>query len=354
MRARELGVTLCRRRRWSGSRGRCAPRRRGVAPSPTIAPRSAPDAVDIVTSAESHRRRGASRAGRHYFVEKPPARTSRRRGCRSRAESTGRVVQVGHVFRFHPVTATLRERSAPGASAPALRHRSLRFKRLRLTWGHRDANPRLISRLPLRSAGDLSQRCTGLPGPRSDDLSVTVVHYGDVPAVVEASYFCPDLAQDRRRGGTPWPIRSPSVTPTWASTDSAGTRMPRRGSLTGVTSPSRAAGLRRARRAANPVPAAAAWGLRSSSRPRGPVWLGPTSRFRSRLDSRVVHAAQSRRTIQTQPRAPAPAASRRQRWRSTRGHDHGRSRQGTQLAEGYKACRAGPVGAGLGEQFEIF
>src|SRR3989449_2316748 len=71
-------------------------------------------AVDIVTPADSHLTVGAAclAAGRHCLIEKPLT-TSADEGRRlvAAAAAAGRIVQVGHIFRFHPVTATLRARS---------------------------------------------------------------------------------------------------------------------------------------------------------------------------------------------------------------------------------------------------
>ena len=60
-----------------------------------------------------------ARGSRHCFVEKPLALTvaEGRRSPRSSA-ATGRVLQVGHIFRFHPVTTALRDRLAAGALGP--------------------------------------------------------------------------------------------------------------------------------------------------------------------------------------------------------------------------------------------
>ena len=68
-------------------------------------------------------------AGRHCFVEKPLTVSGRRgaRGWRRRPRAAGRVVQVGHIFRFHPVTAdAARARSAAGRIG-AVRYATGRF-----------------------------------------------------------------------------------------------------------------------------------------------------------------------------------------------------------------------------------
>src|SRR5207247_7134465 len=69
------------------------------------------DAVDIVTPADSHRAIAGEclAAGRHCFIEKPFTTTvAEAYELEAATRAAGRVVQVGHVFRCHHVTATLR------------------------------------------------------------------------------------------------------------------------------------------------------------------------------------------------------------------------------------------------------
>src|SRR5262245_48224104 len=70
------------------------------------------EAADIVTPADTHWTvaRECLSAGLSCFVEKPLARTlDEGRALHAEAQAAGRLVQVGHIFRFHPVTAALRE-----------------------------------------------------------------------------------------------------------------------------------------------------------------------------------------------------------------------------------------------------
>lgn len=198
----ELGVTL-----WTADvspERRASAVRHGVAPSRAVADYRAAlgsvDAVDIVTTADSHWEvaRACLAAGRHCFVEKPLARTVAE-GCllEAAATSSGRVVQVGHIFRFHPVTATLREALGAGRIG-AVRYATGRFsgfKRPRMDVGVTQTDAihyfDLFAYLFGRDATRVSALQRDFLGRGLDDLSVTVVHYGDVPAVVEASYFVP-------------------------------------------------------------------------------------------------------------------------------------------------------------------
>lgn len=178
--------------------------RHGVAPSRVVADyRSAlgaVDAVDVVTPAESHCSiaRSCLAAGRHCFVEKPLARTlAEARLLETAADSAGLVVQVGHIFRFHPVTATLREALAAGRIG-AVRYATGRFsgfKRPRVDVGITQTDAihyfDLFAYLFERQATRVSALQRDFLDRGLDDMSVTVVHYGDVPAVVEANYFVP-------------------------------------------------------------------------------------------------------------------------------------------------------------------
>ena len=157
-------------------------------------------AVDIVTPADTHRAiaEAALVAGRGCFVEKPIADTvddARRLG--EIARESRRVLQVGHIFRFHPVTTALRSvlsakrigrvRFATG--------RFSGFKRPRTDVGvtHTDAIHYfdLFSHLFGRRATRVSALQRDYLRRGLDDMSVTLVEYGDIDAVVEANYFVP-------------------------------------------------------------------------------------------------------------------------------------------------------------------
>jgi predicted dehydrogenase len=198
----ELGATI-----WAAD---LSPERRvwavrhGVAPGRAVADYrtalDAVDAVDIVTSADSHGQvaRACLAGGRHCFVEKPLARTvAEARMLEAAAGTAGRVLQVGHIFRFHPATATLREALGAGRIG-AVRYATGRFsgfKRPRMDVGVTQTDAihyfDLFAHLLGREATRVSALQRDFLGRGLDDLSVTVVHYGDVPAVVEASYFTP-------------------------------------------------------------------------------------------------------------------------------------------------------------------
>ncbi len=163
------------------------------------------DAVDVVTPADSHLAiaRESLRAGKACFVEKPVTLTvaEARRLARVAAD-TGRALQVGHIFRFHPVTDVVRERLDAGILG-RLRYCSGRFtgfKRPRADVGvtHTDAIHYfdLFAYLLRRPATAVTASLRDHLGRGLDDLSFSAVEYGEVTAFVEAGYFAPGTNRD--------------------------------------------------------------------------------------------------------------------------------------------------------------
>jgi UDP-N-acetylglucosamine 3-dehydrogenase len=158
------------------------------------------DAVDIVTPADNHRSvaEACLGAGRHCFVEKPlTVSAADGRAVATAARAAGRVVQVGHVFRFHPVTTTLRAALAAGRIG-GVRFATARFsgfKRPRTDVGvtHTDAIHYfdLFTYLLGREATTVASVQRDFLGRGLDDMSLTTVTYGDLPVFVEANYFVP-------------------------------------------------------------------------------------------------------------------------------------------------------------------
>jgi len=158
------------------------------------------EAVDVVTPADSHRAvaEACLGAGRHCFIEKPlTVSVADARAVAALARQTGRVVQVGHIFRFHPVTATLQAALAADRIG-AVRYATGRFsgfKRPRTDVGvtHTDAIHYfdLFAHLLGREATSALAVQRDYLGRGLDDMSLTAVTYGDVPVIVEANYFVP-------------------------------------------------------------------------------------------------------------------------------------------------------------------
>ena len=183
--------------------------RAGVAPARVLADFRAGlaevDAVDLVTPADSHRVLAAEclRAGKDCFVEKPLALTVAEGTALVEAQrSTGGILQVGHIFRFHPVTEALRQALA-GGELGAVRYctgRFAGFKRPRTDVGvtmtdalhYFDLFAYLLGQAPTAVTATLRDYL----GRGMDDCSFSTVEYGEVPAVVEAGYFAPGTYRD--------------------------------------------------------------------------------------------------------------------------------------------------------------
>lgn len=158
------------------------------------------EAVHVVTPADSHFSitKACLEAGRHCLVEKPIAlRASEGRELVRTALREGRVLQVGHILRFHPVTAALAAALA-GDRLGAVRYARFRFagfKRPRTDVGvtHTDAVHffDLAAHLLGHEASSVLSVQRDFLGRGLDDYSVTVVRFGTVPVVVEADYFAP-------------------------------------------------------------------------------------------------------------------------------------------------------------------
>src|SRR5438034_12394 len=179
-------------------------RRQGVEPARAVRDHreaiARVDAVDIVTPADSHRAIAGEclAAGRHCFVEKPLTATlAEGWELEAAARAAGRLVQVGHIFRFHPVTATLREALAAGRIG-RVRYATGRFsgfKRPRTDVGVTQTDAIHYFDLFAHLLGCAATRVSAIQrdylGRGLDDVSFSTVEYGDTPAYVEAGYFAP-------------------------------------------------------------------------------------------------------------------------------------------------------------------
>jgi predicted dehydrogenase len=163
------------------------------------------DAVDVVTPADSHLAIATEslRAGKACFVEKPVTLTvAEARRLARVATETGRALQVGHIFRFHPVTDVLRERLDAGVLG-RVRYGTgsfAGFKRPRTDVGVTSTDALhyfdLFAHLLRRPATAVTATLQDHLGRGLDDLSVCAVEYGDVTAFVEAGYFSPGTRRD--------------------------------------------------------------------------------------------------------------------------------------------------------------
>jgi len=183
--------------------------RAGVKPERAVADYRAAllhvDAVDLVTPADSHLAIAAEclRAGKACFIEKPLAVSlAEGRALADVARDTGGLVQVGHIFRFHPVTEALRQWLSSG-KVGAVRYctgRFAGFKRPRTDVGvtmtdalhYFDLFAHLLGAAPSAVTATLRDHL----GRGLDDCSFSTVEYGPVPAFIEAGYFAPGTYRD--------------------------------------------------------------------------------------------------------------------------------------------------------------
>jgi UDP-N-acetylglucosamine 3-dehydrogenase len=163
------------------------------------------DAVDVVTPADSHLAVATTclAAGRPCLIEKPmTVNVDEGRRLVAAASAARRIVQVGHIFRFHPVTATLHAALAEGriGSVRYATGRFAGFKRPRTDVGvfHTDGihYVDLFAYLLGREATTVAALQRDFLGRGLDDLSVVTVSFGDVPVTIEANYFVPGAHRD--------------------------------------------------------------------------------------------------------------------------------------------------------------
>lgn len=163
------------------------------------------DAVDLVTPADTHLALATRclEAGKDCFVEKPLTRTVAEALVLAEVvRRTGRLFQVGHIFRFHPVTDILRRCLAEGQVGQIryLTGRFAGFKRPRTDVGvtqtdavhYFDLFAYLLNRPPSAVTATLRDYL----GRGLDDLAFLTVEYGEIPAFVEAGYFAPGTFRD--------------------------------------------------------------------------------------------------------------------------------------------------------------
>ena len=158
------------------------------------------EAVDVVTPADSHLAlaTAALEAGKACFVEKPLAPTAAEgEGLARVVARTRGLLQVGHIFRVHPVTDILLEHLKAGALGQ-IRYATVRFAGFKRP--RRDVGVTLAD--ALHGFDLLAYLLPGAPtavtatlrdhlGRAMDDCSFSAVECGPVVGFVEAGYFAP-------------------------------------------------------------------------------------------------------------------------------------------------------------------
>ncbi len=163
------------------------------------------DVVDLVTPADSHLSLATEclRAGKDCFVEKPVTLTvAEGRALADVVRSTKRILQVGHIFRFHPVTQLMRARIRSGTMG-AVRYGTGRFagfKRPRTDVGATQTDGihyfDLFAYLLQENPTAVTATLRDFLGRGMDDVGFCTVEYGRVPAFVEVGYFAPGTYRD--------------------------------------------------------------------------------------------------------------------------------------------------------------
>ena len=163
------------------------------------------DAVDIVTPAETHHPLcvEALAAGKDVFIEKPITLTvPEGNDLVRRAASAGRILQVGHIFRYEPATRILREVIASGRLGEILwlKGNFSGFKRPRMDSGVMMADGihfvDLFNHLLGRSPTAVRARLLDLLGRGMDDNAWAWLDYDGAFAEIECGYFSPLKARE--------------------------------------------------------------------------------------------------------------------------------------------------------------
>lgn len=165
------------------------------------------DAVDIVTPTTSHFElcRTALLAGKDVFVEKPMTMTSKESAELARiVESTGRILQVGYYYRYHPISQWLHRELAANRLG-RIRYVAgsfMGFKRARTDVGvmHTDGIHflDLFNWLLGESPIGVYALCRDHFGRGLEDLAIALLTYpGGAVGKVEAGYIQPGRWKDK-------------------------------------------------------------------------------------------------------------------------------------------------------------
>ena len=163
------------------------------------------DAIDVVTPADTHPAlvRQALERGKDVFVEKPftpePADAYE---LAALAEERGRILQVGHVFRFAPVARAAKDAIAAGRIGEPryLQGHFMGFKRPRSDGGAAisdgihwvDLASWLLDAQPALATATLRD-CLGRG---MDEIALLTLDYGGALAQLEAGYLPPEPRRD--------------------------------------------------------------------------------------------------------------------------------------------------------------
>ncbi|MGB9627394.1 MAG: Gfo/Idh/MocA family protein [Thermodesulfobacteriota bacterium] len=163
------------------------------------------DAVDIVTPADSHLSicKDCFKRGKDVFVEKPIAMTTQEaEEMIIEAAKGGLILQVGHLYRYHPAVSKIKillEEKRLGTILYAYGH-FMGFKRPRRDVGVTQTDAihyfDLFNYLfdgPPQAVQSVVRHYLNLP---LDDTSISVLEYGGKVVFVEAGYMPPEKRRD--------------------------------------------------------------------------------------------------------------------------------------------------------------
>jgi len=163
------------------------------------------EGVDVVTPADSHLRicKECFEKGKDVFVEKPIALTSSEaEEMISQADKRGLILQVGHIYRYHPASSKIKgfiEEGKLGAAQYAYGH-FMGFKRPRTDVGVTQTDAihyfDLFNYLfggPPQAVRAVVSHYLNLP---LDDTSISILEYGKKLVFVEAGYMPPENRRD--------------------------------------------------------------------------------------------------------------------------------------------------------------
>jgi len=162
-------------------------------------------AVDIVTPADSHLDISLDcfKRGKDVFVEKPIALTSQEaKEMMAESDKRGLILQVGHLYRYHPAVAKIKEfieNGALGKVQYAYGH-FMGFKRPRMDVGVTQTDAihyfdlfNYLFGSPPQAVRAVVRHYLNLP---LDDTSMSVLEYGERVVFVEAGYMPPERKRD--------------------------------------------------------------------------------------------------------------------------------------------------------------
>jgi predicted dehydrogenase len=163
------------------------------------------DGVDVVTPADSHLKICRDCFGRRkdVFVEKPIALTSpEAKEMISHADQSGVILQVGHIYRYHPASLKIKsfiEEGRLGMVRYAYGH-FMGFKRPRTDVGVTQTDAIHYFDLFNYLFGEPPQAVTAIVRHyldlTLDDTSISVLEYGKKFVFVEAGYMPPEKRRD--------------------------------------------------------------------------------------------------------------------------------------------------------------